>query len=115
MSINFHLKRKNYEKAIVFFSLAEVQVFAKEKSNPTAKVEKSPETQISKKSLVGIWSDGNEKFAFDQNTLKVYNLQDKLLHTTPYRATMSIEDNNNTTLIWHRPDLGKVFKFKPVQ
>ena len=101
-------------------------------SNKAENKAETAEAKVFRKSLVGTWSDGNEIFVFDQNTLKVYGMDNKLQHTTPYSVldektvrfmdTGGNENNaimtiggDNKTLIWHRPDMGKNFNYKRIK
>jgi len=84
--------------------------------------------EIFAKSLIGTWVNEREKVIVDQNRMIFYQ-DGKLVTDTQYRivddktveftdgsgkknsAIMHIEDNN-TTLVWQRPDLNEVFRYK---
>lgn len=102
-------------------------------SNKTENKAETAETKVFRKSLIGTWSDGNETISFNNGKVVFSFIKDgKPYNTSPYsvvdeetvkfnsndgakqNAIMSIEDNN-TTLIWHRPDQGKNYKFKRVK
>ena len=100
-------------------------------TNPLSKTE-TAEKKVLENSIVGTWITKDEKIVFGQNELKAYTMDNKLTHTTQYRvvngktveftdnggnaniATMRFEDNN-TTLVWYRPDRNIEFRLKRVQ
>lgn len=104
-------------------SLAEVQVFAKEKANTTANAGKSQDPKFLEKNIAGYWGLAKaETLIFRQGELKHYD-SGNLRATFSYRvldnSTVELTDKNgkksrakvhffdNTTMVWDEPSYGR--------